>query len=89
MRFKPKEFRKNNYFIIYEYDEYLCNENCKDEIVCYLDNWKELHEKYLKNYRPNDLAKKFNEIDSNIITIFINNRKYKLATFSDFDEEIE
>ena len=83
MKLKTKDFRKNNYFVLYEYDEYLCNSYCKDQIICYFDNWEELHNKYLKNYRLSDLVNKFNKENSNIITIIVNNRKYKLATFSD------
>ena len=49
MKFKPNEFRKNNYFVLYDLN---------DEVVCYFDNFKELS-KYI-NYRPNDLAKQFN-----------------------------
>lgn len=70
MKFKPKEFRKNNYFVLYD---------CNDEIICYFDNFKELA-KYI-NYRPNDLAKQFNQNNTNIINIIIDNKKLRLATF--------
>ena len=73
MRFKPKDFRKNNYFVLYDLN---------DEVVCYLKNWEELHNKYLKNYRPNDLAKQFNQNNTDIINIVIDNKKLRLATFS-------
>ena len=84
MKLKTKEFKKNNYFVLYEY-EYLCNLNHEDEIVCYFDNWEELHKKCLKNYRVRDLVYQYNKNNTNIITIIINNRKYKLATFNDTD----
>lgn len=70
MKFKPNEFRKNNYFILYD---------SNDEVICYFDNFRELS-KYI-NYRPNDLAKQFNKINSNIITIIIENKMLRLATF--------
>lgn len=89
MKLKTKEFRKNNYFVLYEWDEYLCNSDCKDKIICYYDNWEELHKKILKRWRIRDLVYEFNKRETNIIVIVVNNRKYKLATFTDFDEEIE
>lgn len=89
MKLKTKDFRKNNYFVLYT-SNYYCNLYGEDQIICYIDNWEELHNKYLKNYRLSDLVNKFNNVyKSNIIDIEINNRKYKLATFTDFDEEIE
>lgn len=89
MKLKTKDFRKNNYFVLYEWDEYLCNSDCKDKIICYYDNWEELHKKCLKGYICKRIVQRFNEENSNIITIVVNNRKYILATFSDFDEELE
>ncbi len=86
MKFKSKKFKEENYFVLYTSDYY---NYLEDEILCYIDNWKELHNKYLKNYRLSDLVHEYNRHKSNLINIEINNRKYKLATFTDFDEEIE
>ena len=86
MKFKSKDFRKNNYFVLYTTNHY---NYLEDEILCYIDNWKELHNKYLKNYELRNIVSEYNRNNTNIITIIINNRKYKLATFTDFDEEIE
>lgn len=73
MNFKSKDF-KNNSFILYDLE---------DNIICYLENWEELHNKYLKNYRLSDLVNKFNNIyKSDIINIEIDNKKLRLATFS-------
>ena len=80
MKYKTKEFRKNNYFILYKY-EYENNLNNEDEIICYIENWDELHKKYLKEYRASNLVCEYNRSKSNIITIIIDNKKYKLATF--------
>lgn len=88
MKLKTKQFKKDNYFVLYPY-EYLCNSYCKDEILCYYDNWEELHNRFLKNYRVYDLVHEYNKHKTNIINIVVNNRKYILATFTDFDEEIE
>lgn len=87
MKYKAKDFRKNNYFILYpyEYDETTIN---KDEILCYIDSWEELHKKYLKGYDCHKLVYEFNRYNTNKINIIINNRKYLLATFSDDDEII-
>lgn len=72
MKFKSKDF-KNNSFILYDLD---------DNVICYLEDWEELHNKYLQNYRLSDLVNKFNNIyKSNIINIEINNKKLRLATF--------
>lgn len=70
MRIKPKEFRKNNYFVLYDLN---------DEVICYFDNFKELS-KYI-NYRPNDLAKQFNKNNTDVINIMVDNQKLRLATF--------
>lgn len=72
MNFKSKDF-KNNSFILYDLE---------DNVICYLDNWEELHNKYLKNYRLSDLVNKFNNVyKSDIINIEIDNKKLRLATF--------
>ena len=92
MKLKTKDFRKNNYFVLYGY-KYEDSEKIslydEDEIICYYDSWEELHKKCLRNYRCDNLVSKFNVKNSNIITIIINSKMYKLATFTDFDEEIE
>lgn len=86
MKLKTKQFKKDNYFVLYPY-EYLYNSNCEDEILCYYDNWEELHKKFLKNYKAHKLVYEYNRQKTNIIVIVVNNVKYKLATFTDFDEE--
>lgn len=80
MKYKSKEFEKNNYFVLYEY-RHENSLNDEDEIICYIENWEELHNKYLKNYRLSDLVHKYNIYKSDIINIEIDNKKYKLATF--------
>jgi len=78
MKFKTKDFKKNNYFVIYKYEQE--NDlNKEDEIVCYIENYDELS-KYI-NYTPRKLAYEFNSRNTNIITIVIDNKFYKLATF--------
>lgn len=88
MKLKAKDFKKNNYFVLYPY-EYLCNSYCEDEILCYYDNWEELHKKFFKVGRISDLIYEYNKHKTNIIVIEVNNRKYKLATFTDNDEDRE
>lgn len=85
MKYKTKDFKKNNYFVLYEYS-YLNDLNNEDEIICYIENWEELKRKYLKNYRASNLVCDFNKHNSNIVTIIIDNKKYLLATFCDFNE---
>lgn len=72
-KLKTKDFRKNNYFTLYD-DE--------DNFICYFDNFNELSK--IINYNASDLVKSFNRyaID-NFINIIIDNRKYKLYTFVD------
>lgn len=73
MKYKSKDFKKNNYFVLYDIN---------DEIICYIDNWKELHNKYLKNYEIRNLVFEYNRNNTNIINIVIDNKKLRLATFS-------
>lgn len=80
MKYKAKEFKKNNYFVIYEY-RHENSLNDEDEIICYLENYKELS-KYI-NYSLSDLVHEYNRHKTNIINIIIDNKKYKLATFCD------
>lgn len=70
MNFNSKEFRKNNYFVLYD---------SNDEIICYFNDFNELL-KYI-NYRLSDLVHEYNRHNNNIINIVIDNKKYKLATF--------
>lgn len=86
MKYKTKEFRKNNYFVLYAYD-YMYDLNNEDEIICYINDWEELHNKYLKGYACHNLVNEFNRNNTNIINIIIDDKKYKLATFS--DEEVD
>ena len=71
MRYKSKTFRKNNYFVLYDLN---------DDIVCYYDNFNDLLK--VLNYKLKDLVHEYNRYNTNVITIIINNKKYKLATFS-------
>ena len=70
LKLKSKEFRKNNYFVLYDIN---------DEVVCYFNDFQELL-KYI-NYRLSDLVHEYNRYDTNIITITIDNKKFKLATY--------
>ena len=72
MKYKTKDFRKNNHFVLYDLN---------DEIICYLDNWEELHNKYLKNYAIRNLVFEYNRNNTDIITIVIDKQKLRLATF--------
>ena len=72
MKLNSKDFRNNNYFILYDLN---------DEVICYLDNWEELHNKYLKNYALRNLVYQFNNNKTNVITIIINHKEFKLATY--------
>lgn len=69
MKLNSKDFRKNNYFLLY--DNY-------DRLVCYFDNFDELS-KYT-NVPVRNLVRKFNE-SLGFINIVIDNVKYKLYTF--------
>lgn len=70
MKLKSKDFRKKNYFVLYDVN---------DEVVCYFDNFNELL-KHIK-YRLSDLVHEYNRYNTNIITITIDNKKFKLATY--------
>ena len=70
MCYNSKNFRHNNHFVLYNLD---------DEIVCYFDNFEELS-KYI-NYRLSNLVCEYNRNMSDVITIIIDNKKYKLLTF--------
>lgn len=71
MKYKSKEFKINNYFVLYDIN---------DMIICYFDNFKELT-KYI-NYKVNNLVRLYNISGTNIINIEIDSKKLRLATFS-------
>lgn len=70
MNFNSKTFKENNYFVLYDLN---------DNIICYFDDFYELS-KYL-DYQLRNLVYQYNATASNIITVIIQKRKYKLATF--------
>lgn len=72
MKYKTKEFKKDNYFILYTLDDY---------ILCYFDNFKELSKIF--NYKANDLVHEFNRHETDRLIIVVNNAKYRLVTFVD------
>ena len=72
MKYNSKNFKNDNYFILYDLN---------DEIVCYLENWEELHTKYLNNYALRNLVYQFNHNNTNVIKIIINHKEFKLATY--------
>ena len=71
MNFKIKKFKKDNYFVLY---------NLSDDIVCFFDNFNELS-KYI-SYSLRDLIHEYNKHNTNTLNIIIDNKKYKLVTFS-------
>lgn len=71
MKLNTKKFIKHNYFILYDMNDF---------IISYFDNFYELSK--ILNYSTKDLVHQYNRYNTNIITIIINNKKYKLATFS-------
>lgn len=88
MKYNAKQFKKKNDFVLYKY-EYENDLNYEDDIVCYLENWDELHKKYLKNYRLSDLVYAYNKHKTNIINVIIDEKLYKLATFEKSEKEEE
>lgn len=70
MKYNSKNFRKNNYFVLYDKN---------DELICYFDNFDDLA-KYI-NYRISDLVHEYNRHNTNIINIIIDNKIFQLATF--------
>jgi len=70
MKLKSKDFKKINYFVLYDIN---------DNIICYFNDFNELS-KHL-NYKLYDLVHEYNRHESNMITIVIDKKKYKLATF--------
>lgn len=70
MKYSSKNFKKDNFFVLYD---------ANDDIVSYFDNFEDLS-KILK-YELRNLVYEYNHSDSNVITVIIGNKKYKLATF--------
>lgn len=72
MNYKSKIFIYNNYFVLYDLN---------DNIICYYDSFVELYK--IINYKLSDLVREYNRNHTNILTIIVENKKYKLATFED------
>lgn len=72
--YNTKEFKKNNYFILYDLE---------DNIVCYFDNFYELSTHI--NYNAYDLARRFN-CEGDLIKIIIGQTMYKLYTTDILEE---
>lgn len=72
MAYKSKIFKKENYFILYDLDDF---------IVCYFDNFKELSKVF--KYSVSDLVHEFNRYDTDRLIVIIHNTKYRLVTFVD------
>lgn len=68
-KFTSKDFRKNNYFILYDLNDYC---------IGYFDNFEELAK--ITNYKVRELVKLFNR-SLGFIYIDIDNKRYKLYTF--------
>ena len=71
MSYTTKDFRKNNYFVLYDMN---------DNLICYFDNYKEL-----ANYTRRPLKKiafSFSKL-VDFIYIVIDNQRYKLYTYVD------
>ncbi|MGN1268644.1 MAG: hypothetical protein ACI4U0_04025 [Candidatus Aphodocola sp.] len=71
MKYESKKFRKENCFVLYD---------TEDNIISYYDNFAELSKIF--NYDLRNLVFQYNKHDSDVITITVDNKKYKLATFS-------
>lgn len=72
MKFKTKNFRQDNYFILYTLDDF---------IIRYFDNYNELSK--IINYTASDLVHEYNRHDTDSLVVVVNNTKYKLVTFVD------
>lgn len=70
MKYRSKTFKNDNFFVLYD---------TNDNIVSYFDNFEDLS-KILK-YALRDLVHQYNRNNTDIITVIIGNKKYKLATF--------
>lgn len=71
-----KKFRKDNYFVLYDFN---------DNIICYFDNFEELR-KHL-NYPCFYLVNQFNTY-GNLINIVINKTMYKLFTTNELEKKL-
>lgn len=69
MSYNSKQL-KNNFFVLYDLN---------DDVVCYFDDFKELSNHITQ--RLHDLVYEYKRHNSNVITIVIDEKKYKLATF--------
>ena len=72
MNYRSKIFIYNNYFVLYDLN---------DNIICYYDSFVELYK--IINYKLSDLVREYNRNHTNILTVIVENKKYKLATFED------
>lgn len=72
MKYKSKTFKHDNYFILYTLDDF---------IIRYFDNFNELSKIF--NYSVSNLVWQYNRYNTDIITIEVDNKKFKLATFVD------
>ena len=72
MNYRSKTFIYNNYFVLYDLN---------DNIICYYDSFVELYK--IINYKLSDLVREYNRNHTNILTVIVDNKKYKLATFED------
>ena len=70
MCYSSKQLKNNNYFILYDMN---------DNVICYFDNYNELS-KHI-NYTPRKLAYEYNSRKKSIITVKIDNKNLRLATF--------
>lgn len=68
-KFTSKDFRKNNYFLLYD---------MSDRLICYFDNFEELS-KYT-NLSCSQLVYLFNH-SLGFINIDLQDKRYKLYTF--------
>lgn len=72
MKLKSKDFRKNRFFVLYDYD---------DNIVLFIDSTKELLHIYGQQVR--NIVYKFNTALEDYIPVIVDGKKYKLYTFTD------
>ena len=70
MKYKSKSFKNENFFVLYDMN---------DNIVSYFNDFEELTK--VLNYVLKDLVHQYNRNETDIITVIIGNKKYKLATF--------
>ncbi|MDD5826604.1 MAG: hypothetical protein PUD25_02420 [Bacilli bacterium] len=68
--YKSKTFKNENFFVLYDMN---------DNIISFYDSFAELSK--ILNYELRNLVFQYNKSHSDIITIIIENKKYRLATF--------